>query len=277
MKPEKILESDVLDIIFENRNKEYGAYELRKNYNKRAVKALGITALVVVAFGFMQSFKVPKKTGRFLAEGPIVNIAELPTQKVEEKVKEEPKEKEAAKEKTVNQPKAYAVEPFTPPLIVQENDIEPPPTNESLDNKAIGDKRKPGELGNPGDNITAPSGGNDKVGGTSIVPAAPAGPIYTAEVMPEFPGGKDAFLKFMQRNLQQPDDLEEGQKLVVIAKFVVNEQGEIVDIDISQNGRKDLDAEVMRVIKKMPRWKPGVQNGRNVSVYYKVPVTFVAP
>ena len=95
--------------------------------------------------------------------------------------------------------------------------------------------------------------------------------------MPEFPGGQAAFIKFLQRNLNQPSDFEEGEKVTVIAKFVVNAEGNIVDIDIIKNGRSDLDQEVIRVIKKMPRWKAGMQNGRAVPVYYKVPITFVSP
>jgi protein TonB len=94
--------------------------------------------------------------------------------------------------------------------------------------------------------------------------------------MPEFPGGKEALIRFLQKNLQQPNDFEEGQKVTVIASFVVDKDGSITGINITQHGRNDLDNEVVRVIKKMPRWKPGLQNGRSVAVYYKVPVTFVS-
>ena len=94
--------------------------------------------------------------------------------------------------------------------------------------------------------------------------------------MPQLPGGMEAFIKFLKKNLREPSDLEEAQKLVVVAKFVVDAQGNIVDINIAKNGRDDLDAEVLRVIRKMPKWKPGMQNGRNVSVYFNLPVTFVA-
>jgi protein TonB len=94
--------------------------------------------------------------------------------------------------------------------------------------------------------------------------------------MPQFPGGMEAFLKFMQRNLKQPEDFDEGQKMVVLASFVVDAGGNIVNIAIDQKARPDLDAEVLRVIKKMPVWEPGMQNGRKVPVFYKLPVTFIA-
>lgn len=95
-----------------------------------------------------------------------------------------------------------------------------------------------------------------------------------AEVMPQFPGGVEAFKKFMLRNLRQPDDLEEGEKVVVLVKFIVETDGSIVNAEILQGGRYDED--VLKVVKKMPRWKPGMQGGRYVPVYFTLPVTFVA-
>jgi protein TonB len=93
--------------------------------------------------------------------------------------------------------------------------------------------------------------------------------------MPQYPGGIEALKKFIQRNAQQPDDLEEGQRIVVVAQFVVDASGNIINIGIEQKGRKDLDMEVMKVIKKMPQWIPGKQNGRSVPVYFRLPVTFM--
>lgn len=80
----------------------------------------------------------------------------------------------------------------------------------------------------------------------------------------------------MGRNLRQPDDIDEGQKIVVIARFVVDQYGNISNIGLEQKGREDLDRQVITVIGKMPKWKPGRQNGRPVAVYFKVPVTFLS-
>ena len=68
MLPEKILNSSFLDLLFENKNKAYGAYELRKNYNKRMLQSIAFTMLVVLVFGLFQSFKIPKKTGSLIFE-----------------------------------------------------------------------------------------------------------------------------------------------------------------------------------------------------------------
>ena len=82
--------------------------------------------------------------------------------------------------------------------------------------------------------------------------------------------------KFMIRNLKQPDDLQEGEKIIVMASFVVNKNGEIEKIKITNTGRTDLNKEVQRVINKMPLWKPGIQNGNAVAVYFNLPVTFMS-
>lgn len=90
-------------------------------------------------------------------------------------------------------------------------------------------------------------------------------PLDYAEYMPEFPGGKGAFLKFMHKHLRQPDDLEEGAKVVVRLKFLVDTDGTIKDFTVMQSGGI-LDGEVLRVVNKMPRWKPSKQNESSVLV-----------
>ena len=96
------------------------------------------------------------------------------------------------------------------------------------------------------------------------------------EIMPEFPGGKEALKRYLLNHISQPVDLEASEKVVVIATFVVNKKGKIEQVTITKKGREDLDNDVVKVIEKMPVWKPGYQNGKNVAVYYSLPVTFVA-
>ncbi|HEX4850891.1 MAG TPA: TonB family protein, partial [Puia sp.] len=79
-------------------------------------------------------------------------------------------------------------------------------------------------------------------------------------------------------NLRVPKDvLETGQKVKVVVKFVVDKEGIVRDFEVMEHGGNDFDEEVLRVMKKMPHWKPGMQNGRNVAVYYYLPVTFQGP
>lgn len=274
MKPENILNSDVIDIVFENRNKAYGAYQLRKNYGKRMNKSLAITTLIVIVFALSQSFKVPVKKGTIiLGKLNDVDLSEY-------KAPKEPVRKiEQEQPKTV-QKKDVATAAAAPPIIVKDrfannnmSDVYKMDTSllggAETDGKAVTTevgltKEKPTD--GPG-TITQPKVDEKEVDN---------GPLVIAEFMPEFPGGREALIRFLQNNLRQPGDFEEGQKITVVASFVVGEDGFINAINIVQNGREDLDKEVVRVIKKMPRWKAGMQNGRSVSVYYKVPVTFVS-
>jgi len=275
MKPENILKSNILDLIFENRNKDYGAYELRKNYQSRMYRALGITALVVLILGVAQSFKVPKKSATVYTElltGAKITNVELPKEKQE--IKKEPAKKV--------QIKNAATASYTKPVVVPDNKADKPmSTIDKVENSLIDDTEKDGDKVTTEVNITKdpPTDGNGTGNEKTITEPEKNEPeiFVTSEIMPEFPGGREAFINFLQKNLRQPNDFDEGQKLVVIASFVVNANGEIEQINIMQHGREDLDNEVIRVIKKMPRWKAGVQNGRNVAVYYKIPITFVAP
>ncbi len=280
MKPENILQSDVLDIVFEDKNKAYGAYELRKHYNQRLYKALGVMSTVVTAIVILVSWKTPNNNGWVeLKNKDSVSLVVLPPDEI--KKPDEPKEKDKPKEKVIETTKVQpATAPLTPPLIVENPIIENPiaPISE-LDTSAISNSRKLGTAFALGDIYTAPDDGkiSGDGEGKATIEEENVDRITIAEFMPEFPGGKDALIKFMERNLNQPDDFESGQRMRVIAKFVVDKEGNIDDLTIETKGREDLDREVLRVIKKMPRWKAGKQNGRAVAVYYKLPVTFVAP
>jgi len=268
MKPDLILKSDLLDIIFEHKNKDYGAYDLRKNYNKRILQALGGTCLVVGLFVALQSMR-PKDNGPgdLVYEGTIINLTPDNNKPVPEKEKPKPLEKAQAKP-------VKSVTNFVP--VIKPDNVIPETTvndNDEVDKNNIGDKPGDGENATPGNAIQT-SGGTGSAPVTTGTPAPEeTGVLDYADVMPSFNGD---IVRYMLRNLRQPEDLEAGQKIVVRVKFVVTADGNIDDIQVVQSGREDLDEEVMRVVKRMPRWKPGMQAGRNVPVYFYLPVTFVS-
>ena len=283
MKPENILQSDVLDIIFENKNKAYGAYELRKTYNNRLTKAIGVTAsLVVLAVG-LQSFMASHKTeARLDDKKGVVVLCEWDLSKpIEKPLQPKPKE-QRPQQQQASAPKTAQAQ-YTKPIIVPNDQaIKPMSTIDQLTDKNIGTTDIDGPPVQPGVHPgvsgigdgpgTSPTGtGEDKVEAPEVT-----GPLTFAQFMPEFPGGREALIKYMQRNLFQPDDIPEGEKIVVMAQFVVDAEGNIAELKIVKDGRDDLDKEVLRVIKRMPKWKPGMQNGRAVPVYFKLPVTFVS-
>ncbi len=262
MKPDVILQSDVLDIIFENKNKDYGAYALRKNYNKRVLQALGGTCLIVGLFVLLQSIKPANESNNELVyEGTMIEIAKDP-------IKEPEKEKEKPAQK-----KQVPTIAYTAPVIKDIPETRMPPVD-SMAGRQIDDKTNniPTGTDDPG------PGQPDPPKNTTTQPASEpepqeTGPLHSADVMPSFNGD---FARFMLRNLRQPDDMEDGQKILVRVRFVVTADGAIDDVQIVNSGRPDLDQEVLRVVKKMPRWNAGKQGGRNVPVYFYLPVTFVS-
>jgi protein TonB len=263
MKPEAIMQSDMLDILFENRNKEYGAYHLRKNYNKRLLQALCTMCLLVSVFILLQSATSRQELKISGPSDPLQLISvTLP-----------PDEKKLVKPASIQKAKVHATVNDTKPRIVDDHKIVDTkmPTVDELDQGNLGTQTKPGPpITDPGPPAKQP------VGQTNPEPVSEpvlTGPLDYAEVMPSFYGD---LKKFMLRNLPQPDDIPEGEKIMVRVKFVVTAEGEVTNVELIQSGRSDLDEQVIRVIRKMPRWKPGMQGGRAVPVYFHLPVTFVS-
>jgi len=141
-----------------------------------------------------------------------------------------------------------------------------------LDDKQIGTENIEGkkDIGIAGIEKAATTTGNGQV---EIL--KPAGTFIPDERDPEFPGGPEALKRFLAHNLNTPDELEAGEKKMVQVRFVVDKEGNVFIQEIVNSGGNEFDREVIRVCKKMPRWKPAIQNGVNVSVSYVLPVTFI--
>jgi protein TonB len=273
MKPEHILQADLLDIIFLGRNKEYGAYTLRKYYASRLLHSFGVTFLLVLSLVIVNQVK-----SNFSDKIPA--LAVVPVHDVHLSNAPEPeKKKEVIKE--IKKPlRQLAHKAYVVPKIVKDDIADKNlPEVKELENKIISNIDKTGnDVSN--DELIVPVNDKGKGGEGQAVekPAEviePTAPLVKAEVMPEFPGGMEAFKKFMLRNLRQPD-LNEGEKIIVRVQFVVDADGSIKNMHILQSGG-GLDNEVIRVVAKMPKWKPGIQNGRFVAVYFTLPVTFMGP
>lgn len=102
--------------------------------------------------------------------------------------------------------------------------------------------------------------------------------LSTVEEMPEYPGGLSAMQEFIKENLKYPTDAQdkkiEGR---VVVRFVVGTEGDISDVTIVRNLIASCDAEVVRIVQAMPKWKPGKQKGKNVAVYFNIPIQFKLP
>jgi protein TonB len=266
MLPDKIIQSDLLDILFENRNKTYGAYVLRRSYNKTMAYAIGLTCFIALTFSVMQFFYHAKQKDFAI---PFI----IPPDNIFTKIDPvEPKPK--------NPLSKHAATPvnrkiFSIPVIRDHNNNTQMPASNDLEKNVLGpiDAVSNGDV----DVIQPPVTAEQNSGNVAAAEIKPDESVLsTVQVMPEYSGGIEALKKFMLRNLRQPEDLQPGEKIVVIASFIINRKGQIEQVKIINNGRPDLNKEVQRVINKMPAWTPGIQNGNNVAVYFNLPVTFMS-
>jgi protein TonB len=270
MEVNKILNADVLDIIFEGRNKEYGAYDLRKTYNKRLVKAIiGMAAIIVLLFiGYFLS----NLQGGSSKKAQVVDDVQL--EDVKEQKKDEPPPPPPPK---VEPPKVEMAK-FTPPKIVPDKEVKPeekPPEQEKLDDTKIGTVNQEGVKD---DGITPPVSD----AGKGVVEAPKKDDedydktFTKVEIESEFPGGAGAWLRYLNKNLRYPDDAVNNEiQGTVIVQFIVDKEGNVSDVQaISGPDQGGLREEAVRVIKKSGKWTPAVQNGRQVKSYKKQPIVF---
>ena len=273
MKADAILNADILDIIFDNRNKDYGAYSLRKFYNNRLYKALGLTFATVALLSIFFLVKrdkplpTPVFSDIYVMSPPPVNADPIP---------ENPKEK-VAPQKPVTAKAPQAAQKFTNNIQITKNNIASP--IESLkDDVAINNVDVIGKSGET--LIIIPKSPDAPYGGGDAEIAKPTidkiTPNNFAEVMPDYPGGMQALRKFLEKNLKNPQDLQEGENIKVRIRFIVGYDGNLKGFETIQDGGTVFNNEVIRVLKKMPRWIPGKTKGENVSVYFTIPVNFLA-
>lgn len=275
MNSKDILQSDLLDIVFDKRNKAYGAYELRKHYRRRLFKSLAIAFVLAGGIGSVVMFvkKDIGSKGSFIDDTYLVKLFEEP-KKIEEKPLQ-PKKQEAPKAAPATL-KKVAQQQWTRPTITDDPAKADKLTND-LDKLAISNVTKAGQPYTG--EVFVPEPIKINAGG-DIVPVASTTdvntPIHSPDVMPSFPGGMKALKKFMEKNLRTFDDIEEGKAISVKITFVVGFDGKLKSFQILEDGGDIYSREVIRVLKKMPEWIPGKANGENVSVYYTIPVKFMA-
>ncbi len=264
-----ILQADLLDIVFDNRNKHYGAYTLRKQYNDRLYKALGITMffiLVLSAFSFLHKNKAADM--RPLFDTILASIPPTIPEK-QTKPKRPAKAKPPAVVAKLNTQKFTAIEIVNDPTKADR-------LAKNLDSMLIGNIAKAG-VGGPFKPYVRPVEVNP--GGSTVVITNAVDkniPVVHPDVMPSFPGGMDALTKFLERNLNNPGEPGDEESILVKIKFIVGYDGSLKGFETVEDGGAVFNNEVIRVLKKMPQWIPGKTNGENVSVYYTIPVKFVS-
>ena len=268
-----------VEMVFAGKNKEYGAYQLRKGTSGRNIKSLLILVIAAALVGGFLAWKVieQKQAEEQQAYMEAMKLAELQEQAKKEKKKPEPVKPKIEPKKEI--PVARETQKFTAPvikkdeLVKEENQVK---QMDKLDDKvAVGTENKEGVK-----DRTVEAVRNDIAVAAPPPPPAPKPEVASkvfdvVEEMPSFPGGQGALMQYLASNIKYPVVAQEnGVQGRVIVSFVVERDGSISDVKVARSVDPSLDREAQRVVKSMPRWSPGKQNGSTVRVKYTVPVVF---
>lgn len=269
-----LISNDWTEIVFSGRNQAYGAYQLRKGTGRRNIWSMvfvaAVAALAYVGLSAYNSYQEAQKA-KFEAEME----ASLLEQKKEAKVEKKTETPKIEQVKQVEKVKSSIA--FTPPVIKKDSEVKPEEEMKTQD-----------QLNESKTAVGAFTvEGNDEEGGTILKAveeiAAPEPPKHeeenkvfdVVEQMPAFPGGQAALMQYLSSHVKYPAVAEEnGISGRVTIQFVVERDGSVTDVRTMKSVDPSLDREAERVVKSMPKWIPGKQNGSPVRVKYFVPVVF---
>lgn len=265
-----------VDMVFDGKNKSYGAFQLRKGTSGRNIKSLIILVIAAALVGGFLAWKVieQKQAEQQAAYMEAMELSKLQQQAKKNEKKEVIKPKIEPKKEI---PVARQTQKFTAPvikkdeLVKEENQIK---QMDKLDDKvAVGTENHEGTKDR---NVEAVR--NDIAVNTP--PPAPKEEVTNkvfdvVEVMPSFPGGQGALMSYLSSHVKYPVVAQEnGVQGRVTVSFVVERDGSITDVHVVRSVDPSLDREAARVISSMPNWQPGKQNGSAVRVKFNVPVQF---
>ncbi|MDQ6763663.1 MAG: energy transducer TonB [Bacteroidota bacterium] len=273
MEASQILKSDLLDIIFEGKNKEYGAYDLRKTYKRRITIAL-VTMVAIIFLIFVGSVIANNYSGK--DEAVEMKVKDVSLQQIQPN---EPPPPPPPPPPKLPPPPPIATIAFTPPKVVKDEEvIKPPPEVKQIEEAKVDVKTVEGtkDLG-----IVAPPV-EDK--GTQVV-AAPVekkedeDKVFTkVEIEASFPGGASAWTKYVTRAIQSnQDEFTESDFGTCVVKFIVDKTGKVSQVEATTMKGSKLAEVAVNAIRKGPNWTPAQQNGRYVNAYRLQPVTLTNP
>ena len=266
----KLNSNDWCDIVFDGKNKKYGAYELRQSSSKRHLVAFGTIVLFLAALltlpMFLNAINPPKE----------VVFGGIDTERILVDMKEP--EPEAIVDPIVNTPppvRLKSSDMFTPPIVKPDQDVDE--SKELKDQETLHNSKNEISfvaIENP-DDANAVSATLEQKQIMNVEPELVTKIFEVVEVMPKFMGGDAELMKYLSSNLKYPTiAIESNIQGRVVLKFVVRKDGNIDNVQVLRTLDPSCDKEAMRVLKTMPKWVPGMQNGRPVDVYFTLPVLF---
>lgn len=251
-----------LALVFQDRNQAYGAYIIRRDYNRTVTKAvllsfIGLTLLVLTP-GIVRYFSPDKIALPLVKPDVILDITEV-----------------IFPEEVIELPKELVSLPSSPPssstqytnLVVKDNDSTSTDlTQEELLQLALATKTN--DVDSLPGKEPLPDTKDNTGTGTSKT-------FIWVEEMPMFPGGENEMLKFISKNIKYPSEARENNiSGIVNISFIVDQKGDIKNIELLRGIGGGCEEEAIRVIKTMPTWKPGKQNGQAVNVQFQLPISF---
>jgi protein TonB len=255
-----------LDVVFDQKNKSYGAYALRRQSASNTVKALFIAGTL-----FILLFLSPKIVSLIKGNNTVEDVYE---QKTPVTIQPPP----AVNPKT---PPPTSIEPpqakkdvlrFPPPIVVdREVDTDPPQIKE-LANADPGQKTI---VGDPDGQIVITAATGEGIKQAAIVEDNIVREFVSLEVQPMFPGGMSKFYNYLSKAIKYPEMAQENRvQGKVFMSFIVEKNGTLTDIKVEKRLGSGTDEEAIRVLKASPHWMPGIQNGQPVRVKYNIPISF---
>jgi protein TonB len=256
-----LFKKEWLDIVFEGRNKSYGAYDLRKTNGSTTLRALLVGAVI-----FSIAVATPKIAELFSNLGGDDEVA-LDTKITTVKLPPKEKPKENLPPPPPPPPKVDQVKFVKPEVAKTEEVTEEPPKVEDIKDKNLG---KEDIKGDPNADLTVEPPGD---GPKQVEVVEEDNTLFNSagvEVKPEYPGGIEKFYKYVQNNFEQPEDEGfPGGRLIV--SFVVEKDGSLTDIKVRDIGY-GTKAAAEKLLRKCPRWTPAEQNGKKVRCSYTLPI-----
>lgn len=269
----KLNSNQWVDFVFNKKNKEYGAYYLRTSSSKRHIYAIIIAFLficIVTAIPFIVKAVSDYRETKRAAMENIDEDREMTKLELEDRV---PEEQIVKQEVAPPPPPLKSTVRFVPPVIADDDQVAEDVevlTNEDLENSdtQISVATIDGDDDEDGIDIA------DLEKQQVVVEEKPQIFEYV-EQMPSFPGGEKAMYEWIGKNLVYPIVAQEnGKQGRVVVRFVVSPTGKIEDVQVARGFYPACDEEAKRVVTKMPAWTPGKQNGKNVPVYFTIPIAF---
>lgn len=266
-----IYETSWIDLVFENRNKDYGAYQLRRESVKSSLTALFMGLLFIASIGtittvvhylnpeVIPAIPVPEW------EETVVHLTDVDTPRPQDEAPAQAQSEPPAVQTPITQPV------FRDPVIVSSNQAAPDvPVNTDIKN-TVNTSAVEGNGATEGNGAVSSGNGTSS---SAVAGPDPASILNTAvlDKMPEFPGGIEQFYKYVGNNFEKPE-IDAFNSIKIYVYFVIERDGSMTDIQVKRDPGYGLSREAVRVLKSLKtKWNPGMYNGKAVRTAYNLPI-----